>query len=111
MLYTTVTIGEVDYKCRLNARGLIDLEGILHCNPLNVFMSVSENELPKIAEMIAVFYISLQPYNNGITLEKTYDLYDAYIEEGNSFTDFVELIMNIYKTSGLIKEATEETKN
>ena len=39
-----------------------------------------------------------------------YDIYDSYIECGNTFVDFIPVIMDIYKTSGLIKEDKKSTK-
>ena len=111
MLFYEFTVGTKEYKCRLNTRGLIELEKKLGCNPLNIFMSVGDNVLPRLEELIYVLHYSLQPYNHGISLDDTYEIYDHYIEEGKTFMDFIQVIMEIYKVSGLIKEEAAEEKN
>ena len=43
-------------------------------------------------------------------MEDVYDIYDSFIEDGNTFVDFIPVIMDIYKTSGLIKEQKKADK-
>lgn len=104
MLYTTVTISDKEYKCRLTTKGLVDLEKKLGDNPLSIFMRITNNELPKLSDMLLVFHTSLQPYNHGISLDDVYGIYDAYIDEGHTFMDFIPFIIEIYKVSGLFSE-------
>lgn len=108
MLYTTITIGKKEYKCRLSARALVDCERRLKTNPINVFMGMAtNNEVPSLEAMLIIFHSSLEKYNHGITLDDTYDLYDTYCEEGNDFTGFIQnVIVPIVQGSGLIP--TEE---
>ena len=108
MLYYEITIGEKELKLRLDARNCVDLERKLGKSPLTIFME-SDGSLPTLEELISILHSSLQKYNKGFTLEKTYDLYDTYVEEGNTFTDFIPVIMEIFKVSGFFKE--EEVKN
>ena len=44
-------------------------------------------------------------------MDKTYEIYDAFIEEGHSMTDLIPVIIDVYKVSGLIPEEVEEGKN
>lgn len=114
MLYTTFSIGEKEYKCRLNTKGLVELEKKLGSNPLGIFLNVSNSELPKLNDLMLVLHASLQAYNHGISLDDTYAIYDSYIEEGNTFMDFIPVVMEIYKVSGLFQEekaADTERKN
>ena len=104
MLYTIFSVGETEYKCRLNTKGLIELEKKLGSNPLGIFLNVSNNELPKLSDLMFVLHASLQSYNHGISLDDTYSIYDTYIEEGNTFMDFIPVVMDIYKVSGLFQE-------
>ena len=105
MMYTTVTIGEKDLKLRLDARNCVDLERKMGKSPLDVFVSAQTNgKVPGFEDLIFIFHSSLQKYNKGFTLDKTYDLYDEYIEAGNTLEDFVPLIMEILKVSGFFKE-------
>ena len=102
MLFTEVTIGGKELKLRLDARGCVSLERKLGKSPLSIFMD-TENQMPKLEDMILVFHASLQKYNKGYTEDKTYDLYDEYVEEGKVLTDFIPVIMDIFQNSGFFK--------
>ena len=43
-------------------------------------------------------------YEHGITLDKAYELYDKFIDDGNTLMDLVPILMDIFKTSGFFKE-------
>lgn len=58
--------------------------------------------------MVAILYCSLQQFEHGITLNDAYDIFDKYLEEGHVITDFVSVIIEIYRVSGIIKEETTE---
>lgn len=105
MLYTTITIDDIDYKLRLTAAGCCDLEEKLGQNPLNIFMFGS----PKLSQLLEVFYFSLQPFHK-VSREQVNVLYDTYVEQGGSFTDFMKVIMQLLKDSGFIRQ-DEESKN
>lgn len=110
MFYTTLTIKDKEYKCRLNAKACVDLEKRLGTNPLNVFTKVASNgEVPSLETLLMILHASLQAMEHGITLEKTYELYDAYVEEGHTMVDLIPFILDIFKTSGFFVE--EEEKN
>lgn len=106
MLYTDFTVGEKSYKLRLNTRNIITLEKQLGNNPLSIFGD--GDKLPTITEMVNVLYASLQQYQHNISLNDAFDIFDEYIESGNTATDFIAIILDIYKTSGLIKMDAEE---
>ena len=42
-------------------------------------------------------------------MDEVYDIYDSYIEEGNTYVDFIAVILDIFKTSGIIKEEKKTT--
>lgn len=106
MMYTEFTAGNKEYRLRLNTRAIVALEKQLGCNPLSIFGD--GDEIPSVTTMVAILHASLQPYNHGITLNDACDIFDAYLEE-NQMTDFLSVIIEIYKVSGLIKDA--EVKN
>lgn len=106
MMYVDFTAGNKDYKLRLNTRNLVALEKQLGCNPLAIF--ASGDQLPTITAMVAILHASLQQYEHGITLNDAYDIFDAYLEDGNQATDFVPVIVEVYKVSGLIKQGDTE---
>lgn len=108
MLYFDFNAGNKDYKLRLNTRNVVALEKLLGCSPLAIF---GDGEtMPTTTSMVAILYCSLQQYQHGITLDAAYDIFDDYIADGNSVSDFLGVIIGVYKVSGLIKESAE-TKN
>lgn len=108
MMYVDFTAGNKDYKLRLNVRNTVALEKQLGGNPLTIFGDGSA--LPTVTQMVNILYCSLQQLNHGITLNDAYDIFDNWIADGNSATDFIPVILEIYKVSGLIKgeDATGE---
>ena len=108
-MYVDFTAGNKEYKLRLSTRNVVMLEKQLGCNPLAIFGN--GDTLPTVTEMVNVLYTSLIQYNHGITLNDAYDIFDAYLADGNSVTDFITVILNIYKVSGLIKTDEVEEKN
>ena len=102
MLYETVKIKDKEYKCRLNAKAMVDLERMLGKNPIAMFMN--ENDLPKNEDMITLFYTSLKAYQPEITIDETYDLVDEFYEDGNDLTQFIELIVKIFTSAGFIPQ-------
>lgn len=111
MLYTTFTVKDIDYKCRLSAKACVDLEKKLGTNPLNVFMEIANTgKVPELSILIAIMHASLTQYNHGITIDKVYEIYDDFIDEGNTMMDLVPVIMETFKVSGFFKEEVEEKK-
>ena len=82
------------------------LEKQLGCNPLAIFGD--GDKLPTVTEMVVVLYASLIQYNHGISLNDAYDIFDNYLADGNTATDFISVILEIYKVSGLIKGDAEK---
>ena len=112
MMYVDFTAGNKDYKLRLNTRNIVSLEKQLGCNPLSIFGDGST--IPTISVMVAVLHAALQQYQHGISMNDAYDIYDEWLADGNTMTDFIPVMLEIYKVSGLIKtevEGTEEGKN
>jgi uncharacterized membrane protein len=58
--------------------------------------------------MVSVLHASLQQYHHGITINDAYNIFDEYLADGNSAVDFINVIVEIYKVSGIIKETTEK---
>lgn len=102
MNYIDFTAGNKEYKLRLNTRNVIALEKRLGVNPLAIFGD--GDTIPTITTMVAVLHASLTQYQHGITFENAYDIFDDYLADGNAMTDFIPVILEIYKVSGLIKD-------
>ena len=109
MLYTTFKVGDRDYKCRLTARACVDLEKKLGENPLNVFIKIANENgsLPSVSDMVTILHASLQSMEHGITLDKAFDLYDAWVDEGHTLVEFIPVLLEIFKVSGFFNEEAE----
>lgn len=109
MNYIDFNAGNKDYKLRLNTRNTVLLEKQLGCNPLSIFGN--GDTIPTVTTMVIILHASLQQYNHGITLNDAYDIFDEYLADGNSTVDFIPVIMEIYKASGIIpKDKVEEAE-
>lgn len=108
-MYVDFTAGNKDYKLRLSTKNIISLEKQLGCNPLSIFGN--GDVMPTVTTMVQVLNASLQQFNHGITLADAYDIFDAFIEDGHVMTDFIPIIVNVYKVSGLIKNDEVGEKN
>lgn len=107
MLYVDFTAGNKDYKLRLSTRQTVSLEKQLGCNPLSIF---GDGEtIPTITTMVYILYASLQQLNHGISLDDAFNIFDDYLADGHVVTDFIPVIVEIYKVSGIIKN-TKETE-
>lgn len=109
MMYIDFQADNKDYKLRLNTRNVVMLEKQLGCNPLSIFGD--GDKLPTVTEMVNILYCSLLQYNHGISLNDAYDIFDSYLADGHSATDFISVILEIYKVSGLIKADEVHEKN
>lgn len=106
MLFYDFEVGGKPYKLRLNTRNTVALEKLLGSNPLGIF---GDGEtIPTVTTMVSILYCSMQQYHHGITLNDAYDIFDKWIEDGHSVTDFIPVILEVYKVSGIIKEGTTE---
>lgn len=101
MNYTTLTIGSTEYKLRLTTRSLVAMEKALGQNPINIFMKI-EDELPKTSDLAIMLWSCLQTLNHGITIDKTYDLIDAYMADGNQMFDLIPAIIETFQAAGFL---------
>lgn len=105
MMYYEFEVGNKVYKLRLNTRNTIALEKALGCNPLGVFGD--GNTLPTVSQMVNILWASLQAYEHGISLNDAYDIFDKYLES-HVMTDFFNVIVEVYKVSGLMPNEVSE---
>ena len=108
MLYVDFEAGNKAYKLRLNTRNTVVLEKVLECNPLAIFGT--GDTIPTVTTMVNILFASLQQYEHGITLNDAYDIFDTWLADGHTAPEFIPIILDIYRVSGLIQKETE-TKN
>lgn len=107
MMYVDFTAGDKEYKLRLTTRDIVALEKQLGCNPLAIFGN--GDVLPTLTTMVQVLHASMQSMQHGITMNDAYSIFDEYLVE-HSMTDFLAVIVEIYKVSGLIKKSELEAE-
>lgn len=100
MMYYELETGNKVYKLRLNTRNIIELEKKIGGNPLSIFGT--GERIPTVTEMITILHCSLQQYEHGITLNEAYEIFDSWISEGNAAVEFLNIIVEVYKVSGII---------
>jgi hypothetical protein len=61
--------------------------------------------------MLTIFHCALQSTHRTITEEDAYNLFDEWLDEGHNLAEFVPVILDIYKVSGLINEEAIDEKN
>ena len=106
MMYLDFTAGGNEYKLRLNTRDVVALEKRLGCNPMAIFGD--GKTIPTVTTMVTILHAAMQPYNHSISLDKAYDIFDEWLADGHTMTDFLVVIVDIYKVSGIIPEEVNE---
>lgn len=110
MMYVDFATSGNEYKLRLNTRDIVALERQLGCNPMGIFGDGST--VPTVTTMVQILHASMQQYQHNITIDKAYTVFDEWIEDGHSMTDFIGVIVDIYKVSGIIPaDADNNEKN
>jgi hypothetical protein len=106
MMYVDFEVGNSTYKLRLNTRATVALEKRLGCNPLSIFGN--GDTIPTITTMVTILHASLQQYHHNIGLDEAYDIFDTWLEENHVMTDFLAVLVEIFKASGLMKDNKKE---
>ena len=107
-MYFDFEAGNKAYKLRLTTKAIMALESKIGCNPKMIF-SASGNRVPTVTEMIHILHNSLTAMHHGITFDKAVEIFDAWLTEGHTDTDFIPVIIGIYRVSGIFpQEATDD---
>lgn len=106
MNYLDFEAGNQAYKLRLNTRNIVALEKRIGVNPLAIFGN--GDKVPTLTVMVEIFHASLNQLNHGITLDKAYDIFDSWLADGHTMIDFIPVILDIYKASGLVSTESNE---
>ena len=106
MMYVDFNAGTKQYQLRINTRNIVALEKQLGCNPLSIFGDGSR--IPTVTEMVTILHAALQQRHHGISMNDAYDIFDDYLADGNPATEFIPVILEIFKASGLIKMDDDE---
>lgn len=109
-MYTVLTIGDTDYKLRLGAASIMELEKHLDGrNPMDILMNVEKGALPPVTATLRILHASMQQFQHGVSFAETTRLYDQYIADGGSYMDLIEPLIDVFKVSGFFREAPAAT--
>lgn len=102
MMYVDFNAGNQQYKLRLSIRATVALEKQLGVNPLMIFED--GEKIPTITTMVSILHASLQQYQHNIGVNDAFNIFEAWLNDGNTMVDFLPIIIDIYKVSGIIKD-------
>lgn len=128
--YKILTIGEKEYKLKLNTNATILIEDKLGGNILDEVIALqsvasksvdskgnikSENikkmPITSLKYCVTILWGALQKFHHGMTFNKTCDLVDEYIEEGRTQLDLFGEVMDLLTESGILGTPEEKTEN
>ena len=106
MLFKEFEVGGRTYKLAMNTRSVIELEKKMGCNPIAVFGD--GDRVPTVTDMINILSAALQIFEHGLTQNDAISIFDAWLDEGHNIAEFIPVILDVYKVSGLISSENEE---
>ena len=101
------TVGGVDHRMKLTTGMITKLENKYGANVMNLIVA---NDTPPLSVMLTVAQAALAPWEHKTTIEKVYDLYDKWLEEGGSQMELLQkVILPTLAVSGFFPEAQTES--
>lgn len=95
----------VEYKLKLSTGAITKLEEQFKTNLVNILDGV-----PALKIMLTVTHAAMQKFHHGIKYREVEELFEKYIDEGGSQTEFLtNVFMPIYQASGFFSGAMTET--
>jgi hypothetical protein len=109
MMYVNFNAGENEYKLKLSVGSIMALEKKIGTNPVMIF-GIDENNpvIPTITTMVSVLWASLQDLHHGVTMTDAQGIFEAWLIDGHIPTDFIKVITEVYKVSGIFKQGNDE---
>lgn len=106
MKHHVIAIGDKELKCRLTTQNIVNLEKKL--GGKNVLKVIMDEQIPSLDIVLNTLHSSLQTLEHGYTMDKVYQLYDEYVEEGKTYTDLVPELISVLEVSGFFKRPPQE---
>jgi len=99
--FHTLTVGGQDYKLRLTASAIMAIEKKLG---KSLFAALENIEDSMIETIATVLWGAMQPLNANCSFEMAVELFDQYIDDGNSVEDLMQEINSLFEASGFFKK-------
>lgn len=109
MKHHVIAIGDKELKCRLTTQNIVNLEKKL--GGKNVLKVIMDEQIPSLDIVLNTLHASLQTLEHGYTMDKVYQLYDEYVEEGKTYTDLVPELISVLEVSGFFKRPPQEQED
>ncbi|MBE1554808.1 DUF6096 family protein [Sporosarcina limicola] len=108
MKYASLNYGGEELKLRITAAATIDLEKKLGGrNPLDILMGIENGNMPSISSVLLILHSSVQKFHHGFKFDDIVDLYDVYVENGNSYTDLLPVLIEVFRVSGFFPKGAQ----
>ena len=98
------TVGTNIYKLQLKTKQCILLEKKLGQSPLDLLMKLEDGTLPQLNDMITIITIGMLVHNPSMNENRVADLLDEYVEDGHSYMELLEVIVELLSKSGYINQ-------
>lgn len=103
----TVDFGGKTLQLRLDGKTIVRIENRLNKSMLSLFMNGTGMNMPKVGELLLV--LQMANMNHGVKEEEMTDLYDAYIEKGNSYMDLFQTVQEALDEAGFFGKKKGES--
>ena len=113
-MFSELNFGNESYKLRLTTKSSIALERALGYNPIELLLAIDAGKMPKLGDMLIILHSMLQALHHGITLDKTYEIFDRYVADGHGMLDLIPIYVEVFQQSGYLAVSAgneEEVKN
>ena len=98
------TVGTNIYKLQLKTKQCILLEKKLGQSPLEMLMKLEDGGLPTLNGMITIIAIGMLVHHPSMNENRVADLLDEYVEDGHSYMELLEVIVELLSKSGYINQ-------
>ncbi len=102
--FYTMTVGGEEYKMRLTASAIMQIEKKLGKPLFKALETIQDNMVETIT---TILWGAMQPLNAGFTMEKATELFDDYVDEGHSIEELMMEINALFETSGFFRKGQE----
>jgi len=99
--FHTLTVGGQDYKLRLTASAIMAIEKRLNKSLFAALENIQDSMIETIA---TVLWGAMQPLNANCSFDTAVELFDQYIDDGNSVEDLMQEINALFAASGFFKK-------
>ncbi|MNI83984.1 hypothetical protein D3C73_1408470 [compost metagenome] len=76
-------------------------------NPLDLLLAAENGSLPPLTGTLRILHAAMQKFQHGVSWSDVQNLYDAYVDEGNTYTDLLPHLVEVFRVSGFFKTAPE----